>query len=241
MAAVAMSDKTSRSHNDEDLTDEQIEQLLARATARLQEKSKSKDVVKLSEGNKYTFPKLETGRLEQPYVSTKDGIATLDSPRLLDEKHRKQANGVRKVEGPLTAKKLAQEKKQATAGSNWYDLPKTNLTPEFKRDLQLLKMRGVLDPHRHYKKDGGSKMKAPEYSQVGTIVEGPTEFFTGRIEKKKRKRTFVEEVLAGEQETGRFRKKYGDLQDRKGSGKKAYYKALKAKRTAGGAKGAGGG
>jgi hypothetical protein len=107
-----------------------------------------------------------------------------------------------------------------------------------KRDLQLIKMRGILDPHRHYKKEGG-KMKVPEFSQVGTIVEGPTEFFSGRIENKKRKRTFVEEVLAGEQETGRFKKKYGELQSRKKSGKKAFYKALKAQRKAGGVKKAG--
>ena len=73
-------------------------------------------------------------------------------------------------------------------------------------------------------------MEAPEYSQVGTIVEGATEFFTGRIENKKRKRTFVEEVLAGEQETGRFKKKYGEVQGKKTSGKKGFYKAVKAAR-----------
>ena len=130
----------------------------------------------------------------------------------------------------------AVQKKKATAGKDWYDLPRTNLTPELKRDLQMIKMRTILDPHRHYKKDGG-KMKAPEYSQVGTIMEGPTEFFTGRIENKKRKRTFVEEVLAGEQETGRFKRKYGELQGKKNSGKKAFYKALKAKRNGGVKKG----
>ena len=61
-------------------------------------------------------------------------------------------------------------------------------------------------------------------------MEGPTEYFTGRIENKKRKRTFVEEVLAGEQETQRFKRKYGDLQAKKTSGKKAFYKSLQAKR-----------
>jgi len=82
-------------------------------------------------------------------------------------------------------------------------------------------------------------MKPPEYSQVGTIVEGPTEFFTGRIENKQRKKTFVEEVLAGEQETGRFKRKYGDLQNKKTSGKKAFYNALKAQRRGGVKKGSG--
>lgn len=82
-------------------------------------------------------------------------------------------------------------------------------------------------------------MKAPEYSQVGTIQEGPTEFFTGRIENKKRKRTFAEEVLAGEQETGRFKNKYGQTQNKKTSGKKAYYKAQQDKRKGGIKKGSG--
>ena len=82
-------------------------------------------------------------------------------------------------------------------------------------------------------------MQAPEYSQVGTIVEGPTEFFTGRIENKQRKKTFVEEVLAGEQQTGRFKKKYGELQVQKTSGKMAFYKSLKAQRKGGIKKGSG--
>ena len=137
-------------------------------------------------------------------------------------------------EHPLT--RLNEQKKKATAGKNWFDLPRTELTPQLKRDLQLIKMRNVLDPHRHYKKDGG-KMKPPEYSQVGTIMEGATEFYSCRIENKKRKRTFVEEVLAGEQETGRYKKKYLELQGRKTSGKKAFYQALKAKRKGGVKKG----
>jgi len=48
---------------------------------------------------------------------------------------------------------------------------------------------------------------------------------------KDRKRTFVEEVLAGEDNTGRFKRKYHEIQTAKTSGKKAYYKALKAKRS----------
>lgn len=130
------------------------------------------------------------------------------------------------------------QKKKATAGPMWFDLPRTELTPELKRDLQLIKMRSVLDPHRQYKKENG-KMEAPEFSQVGTIVEGPTEFFTGRLDNKQRKRTFVEEVLAGEQETKRFKRKYGELQQKTTSGKKSFYKALKAQRSGGVKKGSG--
>lgn len=93
-------------------------------------------------------------------------------------------------------------------------------------------MRNVLDPKRHYKKENG-KAQAPEYSQVGTIVEGPTEYFSSRIPNRERKKTFIDEVLAAEEENGRFKKKYGDIQAMKTSGKKAYYKKLKEKRNRG--------
>ncbi len=94
-------------------------------------------------------------------------------------------------------------------------------------------MRDVLDPKRHYKKDT-SKSKIPEYSQVGTIIEGPTEYFTGRLSNKQRKRTLVEEILEGENATKRFKSKYAEIQAAKTSGKKAHYKKLKAMRKKGG-------
>lgn len=103
------------------------------------------------------------------------------------------------------------------------------MTPELKRDLQLIRMRSVLDPKRHYKKENG-KAKPPEYSQVGTIIEGPTEFFSNRITKKDRKKNFVEETLALERGTKRFQAKYRDIQANKASGKKSFYKDLQAQR-----------
>ena len=110
-------------------------------------------------------------------------------------------------------------------------MPKTDLTPQLKRDFQLLQMRSVLDPHRHYKKQG--KGKIPTFSQVGTVIEGPTEFYSARINKRDRKQNFVEEALAGERENGRFKRKYNEIQEAKTSGKKAYYKKLKEARKRG--------
>lgn len=122
-----------------------------------------------------------------------------------------------------------QNKEKPTSGPKWFNLPKTVVTPELKRDLQILRLRSVLDPHRHYKKENG-KANIPEYSQVGTIVEGPTEFFSARITKKDRKKNFAAEVMAAEKESGRFKRKYAEIQAAKTSGKKAHYKNLKAKR-----------
>ena len=124
---------------------------------------------------------------------------------------------------------MLQKEKKATAGSSWFNLPRTNVTPELKRDLQLLRMRSVLDPKRHYKKDN-SKAQIPEFSQVGTLIEGPTEYYSARLQNRERKRTLVEDVLSGERETGRFKHQYNEIQEKKSSGKKGHYKAQMAKR-----------
>ena len=105
------------------------------------------------------------------------------------------------------------------------------MTPELKRDLQVLQMRSVLDPKRHYKKDQVRKKSGdPQYLQIGTVIEGPTEFFSGRIPNRERRKTLMHEVLADAETRDRFKKKYNELQLAKRSGKKAYYKQLQAKR-----------
>jgi hypothetical protein len=124
------------------------------------------------------------------------------------------------------------QSKNASSGVEWFNMPKTVLTPELKRDLQLLRMRSVLDPKRHYKKED-SKSSVPKFSQVGRIIEGPTDFYSSRLQNKDRKQTLTEEVMRGENSTGRFKSTYDRIQVAKTSGKKAHYKSLKAKRIRG--------
>ena len=94
---------------DDDLSDEQMEALLARATARLQSNANGAAQQSGDGKNKFNFPKLNAGELDKPYVSTKGDVATVDASRLLEEKQRRQADGPRKVEDPVMAKKLAVE------------------------------------------------------------------------------------------------------------------------------------
>lgn len=97
---------------------------------------------------------------------------------------------------PRKLNKLARERVVDTAGKNWFDMPAQTITPELKKDLQLLKLRGVMDPKRHYKK-GDTKLKSlPKYFQVGTVIEPASEFFTSRLTKKERKATIADELLA---------------------------------------------
>lgn len=109
-------------------------------------------------------------------------------------------------------------------------MPRTILTAELKTDLQLLKHRNVLDPRRHYKKDYARAI-APEFCQLGEVIEGPTEYLSSRLLKRERKRTFVEEVLRTEDSNMRFKNKYKEIQASKTSGKRAFYKDLREKRS----------
>ncbi|KAJ5936465.1 Fcf2 pre-rRNA processing [Penicillium verhagenii] len=205
-----------------DLTDDQIQQLLLEAESRL--RGSDLQLVQDSDIASLSIPKLTPGTTLEPYVRQSDDFALADTTQLVDPKQKKLSNSLHLIQ---QAKKSSKDK--ATAGPQWFDLPKTEMTTELKRDLQLLRMRSVLDPKRHYKKENG-KAKLPEFSQVGTIIEGPTEFFSGRIVKKDRKKTFVAETMALERETKRFESKYRDIQSTKQSGKKAFYNNLKAKR-----------
>ncbi|KAK4770864.1 hypothetical protein SAY87_031396 [Trapa incisa] len=94
---------------------------------------------------------------------------------------------------PKKLNKLLKKQVRDTAGSSWFNMPAPTITLELKKDLQMIKLRDVIDPKRHYKK---SESKAlPKYFQVGTVVESPTDFYN-RLRRKERKTTFADELLS---------------------------------------------
>ncbi|KAJ3577611.1 hypothetical protein NPX13_g2960 [Xylaria arbuscula] len=197
------------------LSDAQINELLEQAEARLLEKQdaqKGKSVASRA---------------------TQQEVANRNATEASTAKHIVQAPGKPKAEElsvrvPEVRKSKKEMSHKADAGPQWFNLPATDLTPELRRDLQLLKMRDVLDPKRHYKKD--TTRAIPEFAQVGTVIPGPTDYFSSRMTKKERKRTLLEDVLETEDATRRFKNKYGEIQAVKTSGKKAHYKKQMQKR-----------
>jgi tryptophanyl-tRNA synthetase len=90
-------------------------------------------------------------------------------------------------------------------------------------------MRDVVAMGKQFFKRDTRKDFVPEYSQVGTIIAGATDGTNGRLTRKERKRTIVEEVLSGEN-LNKFKSKYQDIQVQKSSGRKGHYKKLVAGR-----------
>eukprot|EP00897_Mesotaenium_endlicherianum_P001138 jgi/Mesen1/11024/ME000098S10419 len=129
---------------------------------------------------------------------------------------------------PRDPKKEAREARKLapqTAGPQWYNLPATAVTPELKQELRLLRLRGVMDPKRHYRAPDSTKF--PKHFQVGTVVEGAADFYSGRITKKDRKTSFAAELLADESLKHYRKRKYNQLQEQKQAGSRKWYKYQK--------------
>ncbi|KAJ9612194.1 dTDP-fucopyranose mutase [Cladophialophora chaetospira] len=215
------------------LTDEQIDDLLNQAEARLRAKAEGTNSEEiLFEATEHAskprkpLPKLGHGLTRSKYLKDNQGVAESNPKTTIDRRLDMSTDELTPLRPHQKAKKVND---QTSAGPEWFDMPKTTLTPQLKRDLQLIEMRSVLDPHRHYKKNN-RKGKIPTFSQTGTVIEGPTEFFSARINKKERSKNFVEEAMTTEKATGRFKRKYSEIQEAKTSGKKAHYKKLMTKR-----------
>ncbi|KAL2530313.1 Fcf2 pre-rRNA proCES [Forsythia ovata] len=107
---------------------------------------------------------------------------------------------------PRKLNKLLKKQIKDTAGKNWFDMPAPVISPELKKDLQLLKLRSAIDPTRHYKKGNSKSKTLPKYLQVGTVIESAEEFYTGRLTKKERKATLADELLS-DRNLGAYRKR----------------------------------
>lgn len=96
------------------------------------------------------------------------------------------------------------------------------MTPEFKRDWQILRMRSILDP-KHQKK--ALKAEPPKYSQIGEMIAGPADHSGGRLTRKEKGKTLLEEAMRASNKD-KLRTKYAGIQKVKTSGKKAFYQKL---------------
>ena len=116
------------------------------------------------------------------------------------------------------------KKTTETSDERLFNMKQPEMTPEIKRDLQIIKQRSALDPKRHYKKD---KWEIPKFFQMGTIIEGNTEFYSSRLKRKERGKTMVEELLHDDTTKKYFKRKYHEIQQTKTSGRKGFYKKVK--------------
>ncbi|RFU78286.1 hypothetical protein TARUN_3938 [Trichoderma arundinaceum] len=166
-------------------------------------------------------------RLSGGAIVPKQASTALTTAKQVGEDVNALAPKQDKVEVRVPRAQITSERKgKNTAGPEWFDLPKTNLTPEFKRDWQLLRMRNVLDP-KHQRK--ALRSSVPEYSQVGRVIAGPTDPYSARLGRREKKKTLLESVMSVHNDA-KLESKYYSIQDKKREGRKAFYKSVVAKR-----------
>lgn len=107
-----------------------------------------------------------------------------------------------------------------TKGAGWFNMPAPELTPEVMHDLQVIRMRSVLDPKHFYKKNDLKKI--PKYFQIGKVMDSHLDYYSGRLTKKERKKTIVDELMADAEFSKFNKRKYKEIIDEK---RKLHYKA----------------
>ncbi|KAK6195908.1 hypothetical protein SNE40_001237 [Patella caerulea] len=154
--------------------------------------------------------KLQKNRSQKEFKVMEKSVITPDFER--SETLPKYHESVRKVK--RDKKKL----REMTKGKKWFDLPATELTEEKKNSLMVLQMRKALDPKRFYKSNDLKEL--PKYFQFGKIVEGAADFYSGRVPKKQRKQTIVDELLADAEFRTYNKRKFEEIQSsmRRGTG-----------------------
>lgn len=90
----------------EDMTDEQMQELLAQAASRLQQKAQLQEARKEQD---FKIPKLGTGEIARTYTTSKSGVARMDGGAQVADKERSLSNRIRKVEDPVTVSKRKAE------------------------------------------------------------------------------------------------------------------------------------
>lgn len=93
-------------------------------------------------------------------------------------------------------------------------------------DLKHISLSILLStPGRFYKNPD----KMGKVLHVGTVIEGPSEYFSSRLSRKERKQTIVEEILGDRTLKDYSKRKYSEIQIEKSS-KKKMFKSKKSKK-----------
>ena len=117
--------------------------------------------------------------------------------------------------GKKALAKLKKAEREKSKGSEWFGMKAPEMTEEVKRDLEILQMRGALDPKRFYKKNDRNVL--PKYFQIGKYVDSPLEYYSngGGQHKKSKKKSLVDELMADAEFKKYNKRKYTEIIEEK--------------------------
>lgn len=124
--------------------------------------------------------------------------------------------------------------------SDWHEIPVVRMTPELEKDLRIIENRQHLDPKRFYKSSGTGRRKGelPNRVHFGTVVVGAHEFYSGRLTRRERRSTIMDEIMTDDHVMNYTKAKFKNLQVARKGNKRvvdpAARKQKKRKRQSGG-------
>lgn len=92
---------------DEELSDQQIKELLNEAAERMRLKAALQPVA--APEVPFKLPKLRPGHIADTYEKTEGNITRLDHSKLIDKKQLALANGIKKIDDPVADKRRRKE------------------------------------------------------------------------------------------------------------------------------------
>jgi hypothetical protein len=109
-------------------------------------------------------------------------------------------------------RKTAKKQRDNSAGQGWFGMRPTPMSDQLKSDLAIIRNRNYLDPKKFYKSADSFKGKV---LQVGTVIEGSSEFYSSRLTNKERKQNLTEEIMSDATVANYAKRKYYDMQSEK--------------------------
>lgn len=128
---------------------------------------------------------------------------------------------------PSKVNRELRKMERKTAGKGWFDMKAVEYTPELRREMRMLKLRGAYDPKRFYKNADTTRL--PTHFQIGTVIGGAADWHSARLAKRDQKQTLAEEILADKDIERVRRNRFAKIQE-----KNAGNMGRKAKRRLGG-------
>jgi DNA transposition AAA+ family ATPase len=92
---------------DEELSDQQVKELLNEAAERMRAKAALQPAAVADAP--FKLPKLRPGHIADTYEKTEGNITRLDHSKLIDKKQLALANGIKKIDDPIADKRKRKE------------------------------------------------------------------------------------------------------------------------------------
>ena len=127
--------------------------------------------------------------------------------------------GGRKIQTSFASsfRKAPRKQHDNTAGSGWFNMTPTPMTDQLKTDLSIIRNRNYIDPKKFYKSGDSFEGKV---LQVGTVIEGSSEYYSSRLTKRDRRQNLTEEIMSEAHVSNYAKRKYYEIQQEKAKPKR---------------------